>query len=175
MDGTNDNNNTLKFWIKNYLGSTLSDGNCLYSAIFRSLKYKDKLHLFNVKSYGLNKIIDITDEKKFISSFRNFMADTYMSKNWYNDNVKPLLKNFVKNKKFYSLTAYKNVSEHDENDIKTMDKNIESIKILTKKNGTWACDVDMNIIVNILELINIGFLLFTEDDVKQNLNLKKPI
>ena len=54
------------------LRKTLSDGNCLFSAVFRALS--DSRLLENIKN--CNQTLDISSEQPFIKSLRNLVADT---------------------------------------------------------------------------------------------------
>jgi hypothetical protein len=165
MGGAPEEPDKEKFEIK----KTLADGNCFYSAIYRSAKYKNLLEkLCNCVS------INCDNEKEFIKNFRNYLSNSYELKqkylNFFNHiirelnsknfketlkiilknmgDVRNIVKNFIKEKKF----KLENFDEFFLEVQKTIRKNYtyvgeievsESLDILKSE-----CDIDSKIITN---------------------------
>ena len=75
--------------------NNLGGGDCFYSAIFRAATEQKILDKIN----GVYETIDISDEMKFIQSFRNLVAENFRRRQTVSENSDYNLYNILKDKK----------------------------------------------------------------------------
>ena len=152
---------------------TLTDGNCFFSAIFRSLKDKNLLEKF----CKCIEVIDCTNEKKFISTFRMFIIEkdhsislqyidifNNMIENFKEPNFEENFKEIIK----YTGDTRKVLIEFNKKkkfEDKYLKEFITKIEKVIVKNKTYIGEIETVEISKMIKRCNIGFLYDT--------NLKK--
>jgi hypothetical protein len=158
--------------IENIIKPTLAQGDCFYSAIYRSLKDKNLLTNFcncvNKGNNENNNSIDCNNEGSFIQSFRNFLADNENFKESYMglfsqlSNMKEEDKNF--NDDFPLIIKelneqIKKILNDYNNENKFVNSNttkfIKDIMNIIKTRGTYVGEFEVSFTGNILQQCEI--------------------
>ena len=158
-------NSDIKYSIK----PTLSDGNCFYSAIFRSLKDKNLLDKF----CDCIKDISCLKERKFIKTFRSFIVEkdesismiysnifNNMIENFKNVDFQLNFKEIVKDMgdtrdvliKFNEKNKFKN---------KYLEKFINKIKNVIKEDRSYVGQIEVEESLNLIKECDIFVEIFT--------------
>lgn len=158
-------NSDMKYNIK----PTLADGNCLYSAIFRSLKDKNLLDKF----CDCIKDVLCEDERKFIKTFRSFIVEkddsismkysnifNHMIENFKNMDFQLNFKEIVKDMgdtrdvltKFNKKNKFKN---------KYLEDFIDKIKNVIKEDRSYVGQIEVEESLNLIKECNIFIEIFT--------------
>ena len=149
--------------------TTLADGNCLFSSIFRSLKDKNLLEKF----CKCIKDIDCTNEKKFISTFRMFITEkdhsislryidifNNMIKNFKEPNFEENFKEIIK---YFGDTRTVLIKFNKENKFedKYLKEFISEIENVIVKNKTYVGEIELFEISKMIKRCDIGFIYDT--------------
>jgi hypothetical protein len=167
---------------ENLIKPTLAQGDCFYSAIYRSLRDKNLLQNF----CNCLKNIKCVSEADFIQSFRNFIA-----------NDKKLVEEYINI--FYSIISEKSTDENFESNFNEIVKSlgdtrnvfinfnkenkffpqnsqnfITDIQNIIKKRQTFVGQTEVTITKKLLENCNIPLIIIITDD-KSNEQIFKEI
>ncbi len=139
--------NEINLKIKN----TKNDGNCFFSAIFRSLKAKNLLNDF----YKCVDMVKSRTEVSFIKNIRKLIAENGT------DDIKNMFENLIiisKDKKTFKLVADSlgdmnevlyEYFEEDKYNSKYENEFIQDIQKSIQKNGNWVGQLEVDITINL--------------------------
>ncbi len=140
-------NNESNLKIKN----TKNDGNCFFSAIFRSLKAKNLLNDF----YKCVNMIKSRTEVSFIKNIRKLIAENAT------DDIKNMFDNLIvisKDKKTFKLVinslgdmneVLQEYYDEDKYHSKYENEFIQDIQKSIQKNGNWVGQLEVDITINL--------------------------
>jgi hypothetical protein len=139
--------NEINLKIKN----TKNDGNCFFSAIFRSLRDKNLLNDF----YKCVDMVKSRTEVSFIKNIRKLIAENAT------DDIKNMFENLIiisKDKKTFKLVADSlgdmneilyEYFEEDKYNNKYKNEFIQDVQMSIKENGNWVGQLEVDITINL--------------------------